>query len=801
MSLRIPLCPYVGLQPYTEEDQEYFFGRDRDVRTISANLYAAPITIFYGASGVGKSSVLNAGVLPKLRRRPRTAVVVYREWQRPDFLELLKAECIKAAEKAYKKPVSIHPDLPLDELLLRIGQAFGGTSLILLDQFEEYFMYHPESRMDDPFESELARVVNRTEVDASVLIALREDGLAKLDRFRVRIPNLMGNILRLQHLDATSAEEAIRNPLDVYNRYTSQASEKVSIEDALVHEILSQVRSGRVSLADLTRVEQIKIHDEMAQIETPFLQLVLERLWKAEMSDGSHVLRLSTLERLKGAKEIVRTHLDEVMNGLPPAEQESTARIFQHLVTPSGTKIAHKLTDLAKWANLEKDRLAPIVKKLSADNRILRPIAPPPDQPEALRYEVFHDVLAPAVLDWGTRYLDKMEQSERRRRFRRRAVSACIGVAVIMFLLVLWALEETKLRSNAEDARKRAVQTISFVFDLSDQLRGLGRPDLFRQISVYLSGYVGNLEEYGSDDFVILTSKKRLYFEGLDFLERGDRRLALQKFGEYLAAVQSLLEERPGDLWYIEAAKAYEVIGDVHVAGGNPDKGRQNYDMAREELRKVKAPEKIADHAFLLSRVLSKIGDTLAEEKQYQKAIVVYEEARQNLVRQAPAPGGERENPIYQALADVSSRVNALAPRTGRAVTEQERALGFVHEFMKRSEGPSVEALLALYGDRVNYYSDSPYGKSDANHGFIAEDKRNYFRKWPSLKYRLTSDVEVAQEDHLKVLRFKYSFDAFNKEKGRYLVGEALNTLKVLEEGDSWKIVFERQKVLSREEK
>jgi len=264
-----------------------------------------------------------------------------------------------------------------------------------------------------------------------------------------------------------------------------------------------------------------------------------------------------------------------------------------------------------------------------------------------------------------------------------------------------------------------------------------------------------------------------------------------------------LLEKRPGDLWYIEMAKAYEVIGDVHRAGGALKEGRENYEKARKELRNVKSPEKIAEHAILHSRVLLRIGETLAGEGQDQKAIDVYEEARQILERQASAPGsGEKQNTVYlQALADVSSRVKALAPSTGRSLTKEEKALAFVYEFMKRSEGPSVEALLALYGDRVNYYPKSRYGKADANHGFIGDDKRNYFKRWPNMTYRLTSNVQVIQEDNLKILKFKYLFDAFNKEDGRYVVGEMLNTLKVHEEGDTWKIVFEDQDPVWRQEK
>lgn len=415
MALPDSFCPYVGLQPYTEVESEFFFGREREQRVISSNLFAASITVLYGASGVGKSSVLMAGVVPMLRSKPRTVVVVFRDWQRPDFLAALKNECRNRVAQVKKKNIETTIEVSLDELLLSLGQEFGGTILLLLDQFEEYFLYHPESERNNSFDSEFARAVNRDDVDANFLLALREDGLSKIDRFRARIPNLMGNLLRLKHLDAAAAEDAIRKPLQAYNERLEKGETAATVEDELVKAVIEQVRSGYVSLAPSAGAGQAQNIEDEIRIETPFLQLVLTRLWQEELNNHSRSLQLNTLQKLGGAREIVRTHLDDVMMKLEPLEQKLCAGFFDRLVTPSGTKIACRLDDLGKWAGELAEQVLPAVKVLS-ENRILRTIAASASQPGIPpSYEIFHDVIAPAVLDWRRRFVEQQTLEEIRR--------------------------------------------------------------------------------------------------------------------------------------------------------------------------------------------------------------------------------------------------------------------------------------------------------------------------------------------------------------------------------------------------
>lgn len=448
-------CPYRGLQPYTADDRPFFFGRERDQQIIVSNLYAAPLTILYGGSGVGKSSVLLAGVVPQLTNTPRLAVVVFRNWQGDNFLTNLKTDLLAAVRQSTAKPVGVDLSLPLDELILQCRSVIRGPIFFVFDQFEEYFLYHPESEGENNFDVELARAINRQEVDASFLFSMREDGLCKLDRFQGRIPNLLNNLLRLEHLDRQAANEAIRKPLAEYNRRLTDGEEPVQIEDELVSALLDQLRAGKITL-EFTGRGQLKnaANEDVgdARIETPFLQMVLRRLWEEEQREESHVLRKATLERLGGPENIARSHLDEQLAKFSEREREMTAELLRYLVTPSGTKIAQECSALASWANLDEKKVQRLLQQLSSpEMRILRTVSPP-GQP--VLYEIFHDVLARAVANW--RALRRLIQEQRRARLWRVGVGMlALSLVVLVALGLIWR-RGLKIQQTAEKANQLA---------------------------------------------------------------------------------------------------------------------------------------------------------------------------------------------------------------------------------------------------------------------------------------------------------------------------------------------------------
>ena len=492
------IAPYKGLMPFAEEDARFFFGRDAERELVISNLMASRFTVVYGGSGVGKSSLLRAGVKHRLREvtrdnlrnlgTPQLGVVVFSSW-RDDPLPTLLHSITRAVEESWQlaHAVGARYSMPthLDDALQRGVESVDGEFVVILDQFEDYFQYHSDGLDTDRFAVELPLAITNEAVRASFLVSIREDALAKLDCFEGRIPNLFSNLLRIDHLDRDAARQAIERPIELYNHHDvsrTGGGPSASIEPALVETVLDQVRIGHLTMGDLHLVapsppDEGSPTGERERIETPYLQLVMKRLWEAEVAaaspEGDINLRSSTLERLGGAEQIVHTHLDTTMDELAPRERDIAVRIFSYLVTPSGTKIAHSAPDLAVYAGVSAPELDPVLARLAAA-RILMPLAPHAEH-AAVRYEIFHDVLAAAILDWRTRYLRDKERDlagrqlavERHRvwHLRRRVISlSALLIAVIVLAII--ALVETEAVGNAQQVAlsREAGQRLESVF-------------------------------------------------------------------------------------------------------------------------------------------------------------------------------------------------------------------------------------------------------------------------------------------------------------------------------------------------
>jgi WD40 repeat protein len=442
-----PRSPYKGLNAFDDSDLDalFFFGRERECEIVVANLIASRLTVLYGPSGVGKSSLLRAAVARRLRELPeQPIVVVFSRWSDDPAVAL--AEAVAEVEGM---PSSGSPVTALER-----AQTSRDVYLIL-DQAEEYFLYHADDSGPGSFVEELPAVV-ATPLRVNVLVSIRDDSLSKLDRFTGRIPSLFGNTLRLDRLDRTAARAAVVRPLE---RYTDLTGESASIEPQLVERILDEVGAGQIESA-LGGLGVVEGAPNGTGVEAPYLQLVLQRLWDAERELRSEVLRLDTFEQLGGAQHIVEEHLSGALADLTGEQKDVAARLFNHLVTPSGTKIAHEVGDLADFGEVTVAELRPVLDVLT-ERRILRSLEEGAD----VRYEIFHDVLAEPVLAWRAEHESDRElelQREASNRRQRRLLGV-IGVGSVLFAVMaavtLYALSQrSEARSQALESRAHRLE-------------------------------------------------------------------------------------------------------------------------------------------------------------------------------------------------------------------------------------------------------------------------------------------------------------------------------------------------------
>ncbi|MEA2155090.1 MAG: hypothetical protein QOE11_1230, partial [Solirubrobacteraceae bacterium] len=409
------------------------------------------MTVLYGPSGVGKSSLLHAGVVHRLREqarpaaggaragRPRTAVVIVDDWTGDPVSRLAtRIQALGAQEGADSLPVEGDGPSLLEAVKAHSDRRRGGL-LLILDQFEEYTRLHPDPA-GQPLDDVLPELIRQARTPVRLLFAIREDRLADLDRFGGRIPQLLGNVLRLGPMSPSAALEAIEGPIERCAAWAREAGDRrvITLEPGLAE----KVRDELVALGERRRATPSAAGSGgEPHVEPSFLQLVMRRLWDEDVvagrADGIH---LATLARLGGAAEIVATHLDTALTSLPGGEQDLAAEMLRFLVTPSGATACLTARDLSTYVERPEPEIQALAEKLSRPPaRILRGVAAEAAS-GAGGYEL-PQVLAEPALEWATR-----RRTSRLEERARRLLAGLVAMTAVAIALVGYTLHPEPLR-------------------------------------------------------------------------------------------------------------------------------------------------------------------------------------------------------------------------------------------------------------------------------------------------------------------------------------------------------------------
>lgn len=320
----IPLPnPYKGLRPYQEADANDFFGRESLVNTLIHRVSAARFLAVVGPSGIGKSSVVKAGLLPALRQG---AIPGSENWYIAEMVP--GAHPFEELEQALSS-VAVNPPASLIEpmekdargllrTIRRILPAEEGVQLVLIiDQFEELFTLVENEDRRKHFLESLLVAVSAPRTPLRVIVTLRADFYDRPLQYQPLAAWFKQHTELVLPLTRDELMWAIQEPAQRLG---------VRLEDGLVAEIIADVNEQPGAL--------------------PLMQYALTETFAARRSGWMTRQAYTIIGGVLGA---MTRRADEIYRGLSPDEQELVRQIFLRLVTVGeGTEDARRRVRLAE---------------------------------------------------------------------------------------------------------------------------------------------------------------------------------------------------------------------------------------------------------------------------------------------------------------------------------------------------------------------------------------------------------------------------------------------------------------------
>ncbi|MCP4698512.1 MAG: hypothetical protein GY862_16920, partial [Gammaproteobacteria bacterium] len=356
--------PYKGLRPYEESDRDNFFGREAEKRILADKILTNKLTLLFAASGVGKSSLLQAAVLPELKRPDceNLDVIYCRDWVQNPFHSLRKEICeeLIRADKIDKEQ-GLDLDAPLKEFLRQCTFFSSEPLVLVLDQFEEFFNYQSYGPHFKPFIKELAAAILDRGAATVFVFSMREDFALELNAFKPALPTLLfDNFYRLEKLNRDRAKQAIAEPVEHLGYAYEEGLLDLLLEDLSRREQIERFGASAAATLDIPPA-----------VEPPHLQIVCMQLWDADKNNPDKRITRATYEAKGRADGLLNNYFKEQINAFSAEEKRLASAAFDHLVSKQGTKMARPLDELAHTLNVNRTHLGRTLDRLE-QARILR---------------------------------------------------------------------------------------------------------------------------------------------------------------------------------------------------------------------------------------------------------------------------------------------------------------------------------------------------------------------------------------------------------------------------------------------
>ncbi len=455
MSKALPRYP--GAQPFETHQSGIFFGRDKDVVALSRIVRQEPLTVLYSKSGMGKSSLLNAGLVPSMEQSGEfhTLRIRFNSFDKKYMAgsqimpDIKTRKIIRGSEKVVitfldkliENEETIWHDLKEQQIFVQQELVKTGLppkkTLLIFDQFEELFTYPADailafrkqlaealytplpSRYWDMLElygqeesplNEAEQALLQKPLELRVIMAIRQDRMHLLGQLTDYLPNLNKNWYELRPLTLQQARQAIVAPAGFNGDFISN---QYRYEERAIEVILNFLTECGTESVENTQLQII-----CSSIETKVIQKSLTFIRLTDVGDLDAVIENYYLEKISTVgSEIEQLAARKLLEeGLIYEEEERRLSLYEGLIVK-----VHAVS-------------VEVLRKL-VDSHLLRA---EPSLNGGYTYELSHDTLvAPVLKAKSKRKAEELYEAERNAQQLRER-------------------ELTELRLKAEEERKRA---------------------------------------------------------------------------------------------------------------------------------------------------------------------------------------------------------------------------------------------------------------------------------------------------------------------------------------------------------
>lgn len=449
---------YPGVSPFKSDQKNLFFGREQDIKRLYDLILLRDQVLLYSKSGIGKTSLLNAGVIPNFE--DKLEVINVRFYAHKDEIKETPLDRIIGAlqEKVIEKAANSNA---LDAIVsgnddlkslwyyfkrYQLANTGGKQFLLVFDQFEELFSYPLEEveqfknqlyellKVDVPdnliqaiseIEDESVTDALFEDLNIKTVFAIRSDRLSKLNRLTDKFPNIQEIYYELRSLNRDQARRAIVDPALEKGRFSTRTFQYT---DDAVDSILDQLSQNGTE----------KVESAQLQIVCSRIEKMVEEIQRANLKKV-----IVEKEDLPKFGDIFLTFY---RSAVARTDQEtSVIRFIEDELIRNGQRISMDSLIISKEITEE-------TLKILTDAHLLRR---EPNSTGGISYELSHDTLIEPILTARKSRVSLEEaaflEDQKRKEFEETKI----------------ALENERIENKAERKRKRAVLWISTLIGLS----------------------------------------------------------------------------------------------------------------------------------------------------------------------------------------------------------------------------------------------------------------------------------------------------------------------------------------------